>query len=70
MGTYGLEGVISAWEREKLTPDQAIGQLLQLMQEMGKRIGDLERRVSRANNGRERPTWEKGQGARGKYDGQ
>ena len=38
MGTYGLEGVIRAWERGELTTEQAISQILLLMQEMYERI--------------------------------
>jgi len=47
MGTYGLEGVIRAWEREQLTAEQAIGQILLLLQELEERIGRIERRLER-----------------------
>ena len=43
MGTYGLKGVISAWELDKLTPEQAIGQILLLLIELHERITALER---------------------------
>jgi hypothetical protein len=49
VGTYGLEGVIRAWEMEKLTTEQAIGQILQLIAEIEERLGDLERKYSRLN---------------------
>ncbi len=42
MGTYGLDGVIRAWERERITADQAIGQLLQLLEALHQRVADLE----------------------------
>lgn len=42
MGTYGLEGVIWAWERGDLTTEQAIGQILLLLQELDKRIKSIE----------------------------
>jgi hypothetical protein len=44
MDTYGLQGVISRWEREELTTEQAIGQILLLLKELNERLGDLERR--------------------------
>jgi hypothetical protein len=47
MGTYGLEGVIRAWEREELTTEQAIGQILLLLQELEERIRGIERRLER-----------------------
>jgi hypothetical protein len=47
MGTYGLEGVIQAWEREQLTTEQAIGQILLLLQELEERMHRIERRLER-----------------------
>ena len=47
MGTYGLEGVIRAWEQEQLTSEQAIGQILLLLQELEGRLRDIERRLER-----------------------
>ncbi len=47
MGTYGLEGVILAWERGQLTTEQAIGQILLLLQELEERIHNAERRLER-----------------------
>lgn len=47
MGTYGLEGVIQAWEREQLTIEQAIGQILLLLRELEERLRLLERRLER-----------------------
>jgi hypothetical protein len=49
MGTYGLEGVIRAWELEKLTSEQAIGQILQIIVEIEGRLRDLERKYNRMN---------------------
>ena len=43
MGTYGLEGVIRAWKSGTLTTEQAIGQVLLLLEEVEKRIVELER---------------------------
>jgi len=47
MGTYGLEGVILAWERGELTSEQAIGQILLLLQELDERLRIVERRLER-----------------------
>ena len=41
MGTCGLEGVIQAWKRGDLTTEQAIGQILLLLQELEKRIKSI-----------------------------
>lgn len=45
MGTYGLEELIRRWFTQDLTPDQAIGQMLQVIQELTRRIEDLESRI-------------------------
>jgi hypothetical protein len=45
MGTYGLKGVILAWGRGDLTVEQAIGQILLLLQELEERIRNAERRL-------------------------
>ncbi|MDY6878568.1 MAG: hypothetical protein SWK90_20510 [Chloroflexota bacterium] len=47
MGTYGLDGVIRAWKQEHLTTEQAIGQVLLLLQELDERLRSLERRLER-----------------------
>jgi len=47
MGTYGLEGVIHAWEQEQLTTEQTIGQILLLLQELEEHLRRLERRLER-----------------------
>jgi hypothetical protein len=44
MGHYGLEGVILAWKKGLLTTEQAIGQVLLLMQEFDRRLSRLEER--------------------------
>jgi hypothetical protein len=43
MGTYGLEGVISAWKTGQLTTEQAVGQILLLLQDVELRLRELER---------------------------
>jgi len=47
VGTYGLEGVVRAWEREQLTTEQAVGQILLLLQEIEERIRRVEYRLER-----------------------
>ncbi len=47
MGTYGLEGVVRAWEQEQLTTEQAIGQILLLIKELKEQVQTLERRLER-----------------------
>ncbi len=44
MGTYGMEGVLTAWKTGKLTTEQAVGQILQLLQLLERRIAELERK--------------------------
>lgn len=49
MGTYWFKDILQAWECEKLTPEQAIGQLLQLHERLEERVEELETRISRLN---------------------
>ena len=44
MGTYGLKGVLQAWELGKLTTEQAVGQILLLLVDLHERLTTLERR--------------------------
>jgi hypothetical protein len=46
MSAYKLDDVIRLWRVGKLTTEQAIGQILQLIQERDKRLQELEGRVS------------------------
>lgn len=43
MGTHGLDGVLLAWRQGAMTSEQAIGQILQLLQQMEVRLRELER---------------------------
>jgi hypothetical protein len=45
MSAYELEEVIRLWELEKLTTEQAIGQILLLIKERDKRLRELEKLV-------------------------
>ncbi len=46
MSAYELKDVIVMWDVSKLTTEQAIGQILQLILERDKRLHELEGRVS------------------------
>ena len=45
MGTYSLEGILLAWKTEKLTTEQAVGQILQLLQDLERRVTALEQKA-------------------------
>lgn len=45
MGTYSLDEVIKRWRKGELTAEQAIGQILQMIQSLSQRVGNLEHRV-------------------------
>jgi len=45
MSAYGLNEVILRWKVGKLTVEQAIGQILLLIQERDERLQELEARV-------------------------
>ena len=46
MSAYELKDVIQKWDVSKLTTEQAIGQILQLILERDKRLQELENRVA------------------------
>lgn len=46
MSAYELQKVIKLWEMEKITTEQAIGQLLLLLQMLSGRIGAIERQLA------------------------
>ena len=43
MGNYSLDEIITRWEQEKLTTEQAIGQILLMLRSLTKRLRELER---------------------------
>lgn len=45
MGTYSLETLYARWQKEELTAEMAIGQLIQLLIELELRVRALERRA-------------------------
>ena len=44
MGTYSLEELARRWFTHDITPEQMIGQLLQVLQELDRRLKELEHR--------------------------
>ena len=44
MGAYSLDEMIQRWFAEDLTEEQIIGQILQVLQDLAKRVNDLENR--------------------------
>ena len=51
MGAYELKEVVERWQAEKLTTEQAIGQVLQHLQELKERLGEVERRLREVERG-------------------
>jgi hypothetical protein len=47
MGTYSLEHVILEWKKGKLTVEQAVGQILLMVQELRKQLAQIEVRLAR-----------------------
>ena len=45
MGTYSLDELMQRWYTEDLTAEQIIGQVLQVLQELTRRVEDLENRT-------------------------
>lgn len=43
MGSYTLEEVIMRWGRGNLTAEQAVGQMLLILQDLSRRVGQIER---------------------------
>jgi hypothetical protein len=42
MSAYDLDVVLKKWERDELSTEQAVGQILQLMKHISQRVGRLE----------------------------
>jgi hypothetical protein len=53
MATYGLEKIIELWEVEKLSTEQAIGQMLQLFQELKAQLREIEKRLRELEHSQE-----------------
>ncbi|MCS6909547.1 MAG: hypothetical protein NZM11_03115 [Anaerolineales bacterium] len=55
MGHYGLDGVLLAWKKGAITTEQAIGQILLLLQEFDRRLSRLEERNDPGSANRAEP---------------
>jgi len=42
MGTYSLEELLRRWFTHEITVEQAVGQILQVLQEIERRLKELE----------------------------
>lgn len=59
MSAYDMEALLTKWERGTITTEQAIGQMLLLIQEVSQRVGNLEKRAEqRRRSGRQEQTEE------------
>lgn len=45
MGTYSLDEITKRWRKGELTAEQAIGQILQMIQNLSQRVSHLEHRL-------------------------
>lgn len=45
MGAYSIDELLQRWGQHDLTPEQVIGQMLLLMQELRRRVEELEQRM-------------------------
>lgn len=55
MGAYSLDEVMKRWRKGEMTAEQAIGQILQLLQTVSQRVGNLERRLEEQNRNNRLP---------------
>ena len=51
MSAYDLDTMLKKWEREELSTEQAVGQIMLLLQSISHRVGRLE--VAQENNRRQ-----------------
>lgn len=53
MSGYELSQMIKMWERDQLTTEQAIGQILIHLRQLSERVGLLEKRLEQGRKGGE-----------------
>jgi hypothetical protein len=53
MSAYDMDSILNKWERGTITTEQAVGQILLLIQALSQRVGHLERRLERKRGSRE-----------------
>ena len=49
MGSYSMDEIMKRWQMGTITTEQAVGQILQLLQKLSQRVGNLEKRLERQN---------------------
>lgn len=59
MGAYSIDVLIRKWSRGEVTVEQAIGQILQHVQELQTTVLSLESRVDRTRTKRQPPAQKK-----------
>ncbi len=60
MSNYNLDELIARWEREKVTTEQAVGQVLLLLRSLVERVEELERWRRRQEKGESRVQHKRG----------
>jgi hypothetical protein len=50
MSHYEIEEIITRWAKSELTAEQAIGQILLHLQSLSRRMGQIEKRLTRRRN--------------------
>ncbi len=48
MSAYNLQQIIKLWERDKLTTEQAVGQIILHLQALSKRVSVLEKQAEQS----------------------
>lgn len=56
MSKYEVNALLSMWAQDKLTVEQAVGQILQHLQALLGRVGQVEKQVEQLRRQEERPT--------------
>lgn len=60
MSAYELETVLKKWKRGDLSVEQAVGQLMLLLEALSARVGSLERKLLEARPSSTKPLSEEG----------
>jgi hypothetical protein len=55
MSAYDLNQLLRLWTADKLTAEQAIGQIIQQIQSLSERVNELERKMERGQPGASPP---------------
>jgi len=51
VGSYSYDEIMKRWRMGNLTAEQAVGQILQLIRNLSKRVSVLEQRMEKERNG-------------------